>query len=356
MSAVKQFSEIVLVFVNREGSYSFNVPSGMFKSFVKIDANLPESKDFFKRIKGSLGLAKRFVSCLENIQPDCIQAEGLDCLFYAWWYAGKHKVKIFYQVSDVREVLLPQSSLAGKIKGILLGGLEAQLLKKVTALVVTSERFYEMRYARFIDKNHLVVWHNFPDFELFRNFKKTESNSTFRVGFVGSVRYQKQLRMLVDATEKLPNVMAVFSGSGKQSELDDLIDYCEGKDWVEITGPYKYEVEICDIYARLDCIYAVYDSKNENVKIALPNKLYEAIYCGIPIVVAKGTYLSELVEEWGVGLSVSDNDPEELVEAIRSLKEDSELRETLVENCCKKRADIASEKPSMEYRRLAEMR
>ncbi|HPP11001.1 MAG TPA: hypothetical protein PLK41_08435, partial [Defluviitoga tunisiensis] len=69
---------------------------------------------------------------------------------------------------------------------------------------------------------------------------------------------------------------------------------------------------------------------NYNVKLLLPNRLYESIVCGKPIIVARGTYLEEYVKKLGVGFSAPYND----VEALRALIED-------INNDRKKLSDIS---------------
>lgn len=53
----------------------------------------------------------------------------------------------------------------------------------------------------------------------------------------------------------------------------------------------------------------------------MPNKLYEAIVCEIPILVASGTCLEEYVKDLGVGFSVPSGDIESLRKLLLTLKE-----------------------------------
>jgi glycosyltransferase involved in cell wall biosynthesis len=64
-----------------------------------------------------------------------------------------------------------------------------------------------------------------------------------------------------------------------------------------------------------------YDTTNGslNNKIALPNKLYEAMYFQVPIITSKGTYLGELVDEYGIGNIVKCCDKEELLNTMTSM-------------------------------------
>ena len=74
--------------------------------------------------------------------------------------------------------------------------------------------------------------------------------------------------------------------------------------------------------------------------MALPNKLYEAVFCELPIIVAKGTYLSEIVDDWGVGLSVSHTDVDELCDALQILRDKDRRYKQIVDNCKKHKIDV----------------
>ena len=87
-----------------------------------------------------------------------------------------------------------------------------------------------------------------------------------------------------------------------------------------------------------------------NEQIALPNKLYEAIYCELPIIVSKGTYLAKVVEDWGVGLVVDCTSQKEITEAIMKLRDDRGLYEKLVKQCKAHRDDINLEKYNEELK------
>ena len=80
-------------------------------------------------------------------------------------------------------------------------------------------------------------------------------------------------------------------------------------------------------------MYSVYDADMQNVRVALPNKLYEAVYCEIPLIVAKNTYLAQLVDEWGVGLAVDHKNKDELVEALHRLQSDQAIDKCIEQNC-----------------------
>ena len=252
-------------------------------------------------------------------KPGLLYVASVDSLMIARLYQLFHKkAKIVLEVADVREVFLRE----GGIRRALLRFVEKRLYRHVDLLVLTSDQFYTQYYHRFFPVEKTVVMHNLPNLSFFSNYRK-KKEGPFTVGFIGGLRYLNQMKMLVDAAQQA-QVHVLFAGAGgQQGDLEAIQVYCQGKDNITFTGKYQYERDIAKLYGMVDCVYAVYDADNPNVRIALPNKLYEAAFCELPIIVAKNTYLSELVEKYGLGLSVNHKDSEELVAVLNKLKDNS---------------------------------
>ena len=176
---------------------------------------------------------------------------------------------------------------------------------------------------------------NIPNLEYFKNYKKC-INREFTIGFIGVVRYKKQMKMLIEAAEQT-KTKVLFAGISNDSEIMDLANK---KAFVDYYGPYNYNKEIAKLYSKCDCIYSVYDTSLNNVKYALPNKLYESIYCELPIIVSKNTYLSELVTNMHVGVSVDSNSVEDLIEKINFLKNNKKEYTKIIDNCKKNKTSI----------------
>ena len=56
--------------------------------------------------------------------------------------------------------------------------------------------------------------------------------------------------------------------------------------------------------AKGDIMFAIYDPVVPNHKYSAPNKVYEAMRYGKPIIVAKGTGIDKLVEREKMGISI----------------------------------------------------
>ena len=103
-------------------------------------------------------------------------------------------------------------------------------------------------------------------------------------------------------------------------------------------------------------MYAVYDADMANVRVALPNKLYEAVYCEMPLIVAKGTYLQQLVESWGVGLAIDHTSVEALATVLCRLREDTALYAQICGNCRRQKQRLDPERNAQALQnRLTEL-
>ena len=320
------------VICTRRASQNIWEPSQDVEHII-FDIDLPSAKHIVKRYVVSRDFQNRALEKLEEISPNTIYAEGLDSLIIAGKYKKSHAVNIIFEVADLREnyIVRPKKLLDRIITDALLRK-EKKAFRNVDYLVVTSPKFYDMHYKDLISKDRMLFIPNAPDIDVFKNYKK-KNGGTFTVGFIGGIRYLQQMKMLVDVASEV-GFNVLFAGAGGTStEYDVIRKYCEGMQNVTFTGRYNYDTEIASLYGRVDCVFSVYDADNPNVRIALPNKLYESIICELPIIVAKGTYLAELVEEWGVGVSVSHQNEKELEQVMQRMKDDLEYRNIFAEKC-----------------------
>lgn len=295
------------------------------------EMNIPPASSPFKRIKAVLSFAFFVKRELKKVPTDIIYVVGLDTLSISYIF-GQKNVKICYDVADLRENITNTHSIFS-IKGIFdssLQKLEKRLSKKVALLVLTSRKFYDVHYKTFIPPEKVIEVPNMPNRKAFENY--TEKNGgDFTIGFVGALRYINQMYMLVDVAGEL-GIKVIFSGATDLDENGNFQKYCSDKPWVTFTGRYNFIEDIAKIYGRLDCVYSVYDAANFNVQVALPNKLYEAAICHIPIIVAKNTYLCELVESWGTGIGIEYDNPDQLKECLHKLMKRDEFYNSFVKH------------------------
>lgn len=132
--------------------------------------------------------------------------------------------------------------------------------------------------------------------------------------------------------------------AGFENEPLEIEPICKADPNIEWVGRFDFNKQAAGLYGKCDVMYSVYDADMHNVRVALPNKLYEAVYCEMPLIVAKNTYLAQVVEEWGVGVAVDHKNVDELVNALNELRNNKNLREQIVENCRKHKNEIDLQK------------
>ena len=284
-----------------------------------------------KRIIPTLRFAFKVKKELKKLNPSIIYTCTYDAMFATWIYTvfKKKRPVIVYEIGDLNKLIFDkQNSILKKIIQNVLVSIEKVLCKSVDLLVIVTEEFYNRYYKKFLSYDKVLYMPNMPSLSAFSNFERKEGGE-FVVGFIGIIRYKEQLKMLINAAEKC-KIRVFFAGGSYDNEIQQL---SMEKDFIKYYGEYDYKSDISKLYGEIDCTFCVYDADLNNVRVAQPNKFYESIYCGIPIIVSEGTYLGEVVEKENIGIAVSHTDEAELIHVLNKLSSDKEYYQSLVVNC-----------------------
>ena len=326
--ALSENNEIMLIYWRRTKDHVWgNVSKKYNQQEIYIPANMGQP---LKRILPTIKFISRAFRKLKKSKPDCIYLAGYETLAIGSFYKRfcDRNVDIVYEVADLHRLQIqPSKNFFMKLIQKTLCRFERHLCKRIALLVCTSQKFYSSYYSAFVPKSRYLYMANAPEKKIFEGYQRKTAGE-FTVGFVGGVHFTNQIKLLAAAGKKC-GVKIIIAGSFLD---DELRKYCIDKGAI-CTGTYIYEKDIVNIYEKLNCVFSVYPADDENVKLALPNKLYESIICGLPIIVAKGTYLSEIVEKYQIGVSVDSDDIEQYTRAIMMLETDSRYYQTLVKNC-----------------------
>ena len=300
------------------------------------------SKNEIRRAILFRSVKKEAIKKLKEIRPEIIHIQGLDMLGAAIEYKKivDNNVILVYEVADLHKLIVDdQKTITKKIVQKYIRKEEIKCCKEIDLLVVTSEQYYSSHFSNFVPSEKYVYIPNIPDLYAFSAYSKKDHDS-FTVGYLGVIRYKKQIRLLLEASIKT-NTQLLFAGYEQNgNEIEGECKKLENVEWI---GRFSFSEQAAHLYSRCDAIFSVYDADMQNCKVALPNKLYESIYCEIPIIVAKGTYLSDIVEEWGVGISVKHDSLDELTDAIIKLQ-DPAFYSNIIKNCKLHKSDIDSSK------------
>ena len=140
----------------------------------------------------------------------------------------------------------------------------------------------------------------------------------FHVLFVGKLIPLHGLETILAAARLAPEIPFRVVGSG---QLDGLLESRPANvawvDWVE------YELLPAELQ-RAGCALGVFGSSAKASRV-IPNKAFQALACGTPLVTADTPAARELLRDGESALLVPPGDPEALAAAVRRLAADEEL-------------------------------
>ena len=145
----------------------------------------------------------------------------------------------------------------------------------------------------------------------------------------GTIASDRGCRELVEAMPavlaRFPEARLMFAGrypGGFDRVLRETAESEGVKDSVVLDGMIAWEDNFKRT-ARAFCGCVLY-ARNQNAEVALPNRLFEYMYCGIPVVVEDLPELRQVVDTVGCGVLVDSRDQDSLVQGLGQLLEDRE--------------------------------
>ena len=287
ISALSKISDII-VFSFRRGLYEVN----NFKDGIQVhDLGQLKDRKYLERI---IPIFKAIKILRNNIPHDNIDVKyyafSIDCLFIAKMAGIKNG---FLEVGDL--ILMNTSKKWFRV-------IEKLVLRVINGLVLTSKEYYN-QYYKYLGDYHVTSFHfienKVPKVLLPQRVKENKKiTGQITIGLIGFLRYELPILRLTKFIEKNSSSVALkVFGDGPCKH------YFEENHSENITyyGSFKNPDELCDIYKKIDINYIVYDTRSLNVRLAIPNKLYESAFFRVPIICSTNTHLSKLVRKWDIG-------------------------------------------------------
>lgn len=220
--------------------------------------------------------------------------------------------RMIYEIGDIRDKNSPVIQLIINIW--------YKLIRSADTIVVTSQKFKNYYIDRAdIGTDKIVVVENklsLKDFPLEKQplFKKITGDSLV-IGVVGMFRYENIIWFLDAFQRAQPSFKIFIFGGGRfKHEVSSFAN----KQNIMYYGEYKNPDDLHNIYPQISLSFVMYDNKSLNVRLAVPNKLYESMYFRKPLLVSGGTYLAERVQEYNIGFVWDQNKMDELIAYLGS--------------------------------------
>jgi glycosyltransferase involved in cell wall biosynthesis len=145
--------------------------------------------------------------------------------------------------------------------------------------------------------------------------------------YQGALNLGRGLENAIKAMEFLPEADLILAGSGdRENELKKLASRISSNN-VFFKGRLPIE-ELVKVTRSASLGISIEEDCGLNYRYALPNKLFDYLQAGIPVVVSNLPEMKKIVEEYQAGLIARSNLPEKLAETFRKALFDHELRKS----------------------------
>lgn len=305
---------------------------------IYIKEDYDQNMNFFKRLNAFVNfMYKSSLIALKDKDVNLVIATstpltiGIPALVMKWF----RKINFVFEVRDLwPEVPIQMRAIKNPILIWLTKELEKLIYKHAIHVIALSPGMQD-GVVKYISKTKTTM---IPNMAKIDEFWPREYNNeliselglkedSFKIVHFGSLGLANGAHTIIESAKILkddPTVEFVFVGGG--STEGDLIKECEkfGLTNVKFLGQFPMKevseiVNLCDVsivsFMDLPILYT-----------NSPNKLFDSLSAGKPIIVNSAGWTKNLVEEHNCGFYVNPNVPEELVEKIKFLQDNIDVR------------------------------
>lgn len=154
-------------------------------------------------------------------------------------------------------------------------------------------------------------------------------SAPLRIVYVGLLQIERGLIELLEILGRHPEWSLDLAGfGGDEAQIRTRASEFPNINW---HGRISYS-EALSLSKSADVFIATYDPTIPNHRYSSPNKIFEAMMLGKPVIVARHTNMDRIIEKWKCGLVVEYSNLEALDQAFTKLASNPNLRVELGQN------------------------
>ena len=248
---------------------------------------------------------------LKSLTPlDSVHACNLDAGLGAYKFCKKFRTPLIY---DIYDYYVDSHSIPSFIAP-LVENTEIKVINYAhTTIICTEER--KEQIAKASPKNILIL-HNSPDLDAPKH-----TDSVIDYVYCGALGERRLLKEILDNYKNHCELQFTFAGYGEYS--NQAKDLSQKYEKFEYLGSLTYD-EVLSVEAKAMVISAIYEPTIRNHRLCAPNKFYEALALGKPVIVCRNTGIDKFVEKHQIGVVINYN-AEEFYDALKYLKANPDM-------------------------------
>lgn len=260
---------------------------------------------FFYSIYYFFKQSVKLIDLIEKEMPDLIVANDLSCGAVAAYCNKKFGIKYYY---DSHEVQIFRNYKNNLLRCSISYGIELSVIKNATKYCTVNNKILELYYSLYGVYSYIVV-NNFPH-KLNITIKKQShfdmSVPKINLIYFGHVNSNRgmQYTKLFDKIDCIENIIFYTNLKNTRKTLQNLKE-CHKTKFNDMTLDFS-------TLNFNNTIGLILIEKNVlSYKLSLPNKFFQYLYCGLPMLVLEDTYLASLIRQFNLGIVLR---PEYIVE------------------------------------------
>lgn len=283
-----------------------NIP--IYRKGIKAAFSVGFKKNIFPLLRFQVYILYFLIK--NNKKIDIIHACDFDTAFSAFIFAKIFRKEIIY---DIFDFYIDCCNVPKSMKKIILS-LDNYIISHSDVVILCTEKRKEQINRSFPKKIEII--HNTPYEKILKN-KYLKNSEKIRLVYVGVLLKEERLiEELINIVKENKNYELHIGGFGVlEKEIKEISDKYKN---IIFYGKISYDKTL-ELENQCDIMTAIYDPQKRNHYYAAPNKFYEALMLGKPLIMVKNTGMSEIVEKNNNIGEIIDFNKESLEKGIKNL-------------------------------------
>ena len=279
---------------------------------------------------------KRYVmQNIEIISPDVVHVHDLPLARIGLWMKKKYNIKFILDLHENWPALQDSGLHTKTLLGRILFSkkqwqrYERQMIRSANEIITICHEAAQ----RIIMTAQVKPWivQNTINIETAPERMRLINTPKFTIFYGGAINYHRGLQVVLRAIKILPGIRLIIAGNGSyEDELKGLASRLRITDRVIFAGKFPFEgfidlLTCCDV-AIIPHLYT------ENNAASSPNKLFQYMYYGIPVIASDLPSIRRIFEETKCGMLYTPDSPDDLASVILNMKSNNRTMVNYGEN------------------------
>lgn len=228
---------------------------------------------------------------------DIIHAFDFDTGLIAKVLGIKMKKKLVYHILDY---YVDSHGISNNILKKIMKKTEDSIINQSDCTIICSEKRREQIKGSY--PKQLIVIHNTPKKSMkLISHKQSDNNERIKLVYVGILAQSRFLREIISVVMDTPQFEFHIGGFGSME--DEIKEFSKQCPRIIYYGKLAYEKTL-ELENECDIMLAIYDPSIPNHRYAAPNKFYESLMLGKPVVMASNTGFDEIIYRNNIGVLI----------------------------------------------------